>query len=212
MDLPQRNYKFYAGIDPGFSGAIGLMSAEGTMVRVWDMPITTKGTDRTRELDLAELWRVIRSLRSFPDCVVGVEWPTTRPGEGAERSERFGRQKGVLEAMLYCIGAPYHKLAPNLWKGRLGLPGKDNPNAKSLADTMFHNYYPEYGHIVRGPKGGLLDGRCEALLIAHYLRTRTVTGMRDVIERFGKDSKQAIGLVFGGKRRRRKPGTPNFLG
>lgn len=206
--LPLRDHPYYLGIDPGFSGALGLMNAEGTHVKVWDMPLLAHDLDRTREIDLHGLQGILRECRSLPDCGVGLEWPTTRPGEGAERSERFGRQKGILETMLFCMGFVVYKLAPNLWKGRLGLPGKDHANAKSLADASFRRYYPAHGDLVRGPCGGFLDGRCEALLIAHFLRTRTVSGMRSVVGRFGKDSEQALGLVFksGRRRNRRNPG------
>jgi hypothetical protein len=210
-ELPTTNHAHYAGIDPGFSGAIGVMNADGSYVQVWDMPVTTGSKDRQREIDLARLRDILRGLRALPDCVVGLEWPTTRPGEGAERSERFGRQKGYLEAMLYCVGLDYYKLAPNLWKGRLGLPGKSDPEAKRLADTEFHTYYSEYGDLVRGPRGGLRDGRCDALLIAHFLRIRTVSAMRGVVEKYGKDSPEALALLYKRSSNRGKRNRRNWL-
>lgn len=207
-DLPTRTYLHYAGIDPGFSGGIGVMNADASFVQVWDMPVVSSGTERTREIDLDGLDRIVRTVSALPDCAVGIEWPTTRPGEGAERSERFGRQKGLLEAFLYCRGLDYFKIAPNLWKGRLGLPGKTDPEARRLADRLFSGYYPGHRSLVRGPRGGLLDGRCDALLVAHFLRTRNMRGMRSVIEQHGADSAEALRLIMGGRSRRRRKGSP----
>lgn len=186
----------YVGIDPGFSGAVGLINAAGTDVRVWPIPLLEADKDRNREYDIHAFLNLCRTLRALPNCLVGVEWPTTRPGDGAERMERFGRGKGIIETALIANGLTYRKIAPNLWKGRLGVPGKTDKKAKRIADSLFHTYYPEHGHLVRGPRGGLLDGECDALLIAHYLRTQDVDGMKATVARFGKDSEQAARLVF----------------
>jgi hypothetical protein len=201
-ELPSGDHNFYVGIDPGFSGAIGRISADGSSVQCWDMPTVQKGgaEARRRELDLAALRQIMREIRLFPSTVVGLEWPTTRPGEGAERSERFGRQKGILQAFCYLHRLPYFLIAPNLWKGRLSLPGKTNPDANKLAAKLFDLYYPESGSLVRGPRGGLKDGRIDALLIAHWLRVRGRRGMQSVVDQFGRDSQQAWALMMAGKR------------
>lgn len=203
-ELPVNEHVFYAGIDPGFSGAIGLMNAKGSSVSVWDMPITSTEKDRQREIDLDGLNDVFKHLRYLHDCVVGIEWPTTRPGEGAERAERFGRGKGLLQAFAYLKGLEFYLIAPNLWKGRLGLPGKTDKKANKLAAKLFNTYYPEHASLIRGPRGGIKDGRCDALLIAHFLRTRGYSGMKSVVERFGKDSPEAWAFALGGGRRRKK--------
>ena len=202
-DLPTREYKWYAGIDPGFTGAIAWIEANGDQVCVVDMPIT--GIGRTRELDLGVLREkidVLETYQAYQDCVVGLEWPTTRPGEGAERSERFGRGKGILEAFLYCSDLAYHKIPPNLWKGRLGLPGKQYPGANQQAAALFDTHYPNYSFAIRGPRGGILSGRIDALLIAHFLRTRSLGGMQSIVDRFGKDSDEAMAFVLSGGRRK----------
>jgi len=202
--LPQGNRPFYAGVDPGFTGAIALLNAAGTTAKVWDLPITGKG--KTREIDLDELRHLFKHLRRMPDCAVGLEWPTTRPGEGAERSERFGRGKGYLEAFAFLLGLDYYKLPPNLWKGRLGVPGKTDPKANEIGAQILDRYYPEHTDLIRGPRGGLKSGRIDALLIAHFLRTRNYQGMKAVVDRFGKGSVEAMALCFRGGRRGRKKG------
>jgi hypothetical protein len=204
MNLPTRDYLFYCGIDPGFSGAIGLMNAAGTMMRVWDLPVIEAEKQRQREFDLSGFDAIFRTLCRFPGVAVGIEWPTTRPSEGAERCERFGRGKGYLEAFAFLKGLDYFKIAPNLWKGRLGLDGKEVAGANDRAAAMFDMYYPEYRGLIRGPRGGILDGRMDALLIAHFVRTMSGAGMKSVADRFGRDSVEAFALRMGGGRRTHK--------
>lgn len=202
MHLPTKDYDFYVGIDPGFSGAIGMMNRAATSIRVWDMPVRHRGDkDSKRELDLAGLRDLFKRLKKFPRVCVGLEWPTTRPGEGAERSERFGRGKGVLEAYCYLFALDYFKLAPHAWKGRLGLPGKDDPESGPICLTFLERAYPAAGPLCRGPKGGLRDGRMDALLITHFLREcRNLTG---TVARHGKGSPEALAalLAWGSNRK-----------
>jgi hypothetical protein len=200
MKLPLRPYSFYAGIDPGFSGAIALINAAGTSVRVWPMPVTQRGeSDKSRELDLAGLLVIFRLLRQFPDTAVGIEWPSTRPGEGAERSERFGRGKGYLEAFAYLHGLEYFKLAPNLWKGRLGLPGKESDPGSARAAALWERLHPSKAGLVRGPRGGVLDGPLDALLIASFLRSTGGTTAT-----VARGSTEAMAFVLGAGPRKQR--------
>lgn len=177
------------------------------------MPTTSPGKDRQREMDLPQLEQICRGVLLLPDVVVGIEWPTTRPGEGTERSERFGRGKGYLEAFAYLHRMTYYKIAPALWKGRLGLPGKDHPGANAQAATLFETFYPAHTALIRGPRGGLLTGPLDALLIAHFLRISSVVGMRAVADRFGKHSPEVQAMIFSRARpkgRRRRDWDTNF--
>lgn len=202
--LPTKDYLHYWGVDPGFSGAIGCINAAGTGVTVYDMPLVgTGGKDRQREFDLDQLDAIIAGIGLLPNSVLGIEWPTTRPGEGAERAERFGRGKGLLQAFAHARKLDYYLLAPNLWKGRLGVPGKSDKNANKIAAKLFTTFYPEHADLIHGPRGGVKDGRCDALLIAHFLRARSFGGMSTVIEKFGKDSPEAWALALGGGRRKK---------
>lgn len=203
-ELPIRDHKHYAGIDPGFKGGICLMDAGGERLKFWPMPV--RGTaGKRQEIDLDGLNGAFKHLRLMPDTAVGIEWPSTRPGEGAERSERFGRGKGYLEAFAYLKGLDYYLIVPSLWKGRLGLPGKSDPEAVKAAAGVFDLYYPRYAGDVRGPRGGIKDGLVEAALIAHFLRTRTFSGMRATVERFGKGSDEATMMLFGCGPKRKRP-------
>lgn len=191
--------QIFVGIDPGFSGALAEIRMTGEVGFVRDIPITQKTQyARSREYDLPRLKEYFS--RIDPGSFVGIEWPSTRPGEGSERSERFGRGKGYLEAMAICFDLSYQKIVPRLWKGRLGLPGKKaDKNAVNLSADLFDLFYPDYTELIRGSRGGIKDGRCDALLIAHYMRVQSVEGLRSIVKQFGVDSDQALYLKFSGR-------------
>lgn len=201
--IPATSFDWYAGVDPGYKGAISLMNAKGTDVRVWPMPVLEKG------LDLNGLRDIFRSLSRLPNLWMGIEHPEAWPGSfggNPADNDKFGQQKGTLEAFAFLILGPEHwgRVAPTLWKGRLGLDGKTVAGANDRAAHLFGVYYPEHVALIRGPRGGLLDGPMDALLIAHFLRTRTATGMKSVAEKFGKGSDQALAFILGRPRGRRK--------
>ena len=205
MSLPIKDYAYYCGIDPGHKGAFGVMNAAGTSVSASTMPMANG------EIDLAGLAQIFKHLARLPDCFVAIEWPEAFPGSfgGNPRdNDRFGRQKGYLEAMAHLIVGPdrYCRVPPTQWKGRLGLDGKTWEHANDRAANLFRMYYPDSHSLIVGPRGGLLDGPLDALLIAHFVRTRGSVGMKSIATRFGKDSVEAMAFILGGARRKRKSG------
>jgi len=206
-DLPIEQYSHYIGLDPGYKGAFGRMNAKGTSVSVEPMPML----DDSRELDTAALQMEFRMIACLPNPCIGIEWPTAFAGSfgGNPRdAEHFGRQKGTLDTMARMIVGDVRvfRIDPKTWKGRLGLDGKTIAGANDRAARLFDTYYPEYQQLIRGPRGGLLDGPMDALLIAHFLRTRSADGMKSIAAKFGKDSPEVMAFILGGGRRKRKLG------
>lgn len=166
------DYTHFIGVDPGFTGAIAVLNRAGTTCRVWPMPVTAgRGREaRSREIDLFTLAMIMRQLRLLPSPHMTIEWPSTRPGEPPEPAERFGRGKGYLHGFAYLMNFSYSLCPPNLWKGKLALPGKwDDPNSK-VTHAWWCRKYPAFRGFVTGPRGGVLDGPLDALCIAEYAR------------------------------------------
>lgn len=165
------NYTHYCGVDPGFEGGFGVVNAARTTAKCWPMPVIFKnGKDSKREFDMPGLKDLFQYVKRYPSVLVTIEWPTTRPGEGAERSERFGRGKGYLHAYAFLLGLDFKLVAPSAWKGRMGLPGKtDDPGSKQ-GFARWCQDYPAHRDLVLGPRGGILDGLLDSLLIAEYGR------------------------------------------
>ena len=129
------------------------------------------GTGRDREFDEAALNLTIYGLaRYYAGAIIGLEKPASRPGEGSHRAHRFGEGIGMLRGMLVAHRLPYRKISPNLWKGRLGLPGKQVKGGNKACAQYLVSHYPLTENLIYGSRGGLKDGRLDALLIAHWLR------------------------------------------
>lgn len=71
----------------------------------------------------------------------------------------------VLEILMYPNEDLIEKVQPKVWQKAIGVTAKGAAIKKQVAEIA-HSLYP-YAKIF-GPKGGLLDGRADALMIAHY--------------------------------------------
>lgn len=192
MHLPIKEYNFYAAVDPGNKGAFAVINRAGTSFKTWDMPVTDG------EYDLTGLRDIFKQLMKFPGVCLGIEWPHPTPGAFGNvvgDAEKFGRGKGYLEAFAFLLGLDYFKLAPHGWKQRLGVPGKTDPEAVQKCVALWDRLYPTATALVRGPRGGVKDGRLDACLMAHFLRDCRAIG--DTARRHGKDSPELAAAVLG---------------
>jgi len=179
------------------------------MVTIDDMPTVPGQTQRATEIDVGGVVDIVKRihLHAGGDARVYLEWPQTRPDESPESSKRFGVGLGILEGVFTAFGMPPVRVAPNKWKGRLGLSGKESGwqaarlEAVALAEAHVRGLSPSH---LRGPRGGLLDGRAEAMLIAWYHLTETVDGLKNQPESV-RTARLLMWGSKGGRRHRRGP-------
>ena len=151
---------------------------------------------------MSVLCQRIKRLNRWRVEWVDLEWPTTRPGEAPESSKRFGVGLGLLWGIFEANGLTVRKVSPNKWKGALGMKGKAGQaqasklQAVEMAERFILDVPPD---VLRGPRGGLKDGRAEALMIAWYALTCTVEGLKNQ----PKDVRLAR-MLFGSSRTRTK--------
>lgn len=189
---------YFCGFDPGKHGGVVCVSAKGDVAHAGLIPMTDmKATGKERQYDLRELWTTVRRIASLPDIRFGIENPQTRPGEGAETSRWFGEGIGYLRMAVVAAGHEPRLIAPNAWKGKLGIPGKTDPKAKDLAWGFVHRHYPAITEKHNRPSRD--SGVMDAALIAHYLRIESIEGLRGMRDQFGKDSDEAFCTLFRGR-------------
>ncbi|MBM3521820.1 MAG: hypothetical protein FJX57_02590 [Alphaproteobacteria bacterium] len=90
-------------IDPGLSGALGVLKLDGTL-SVTDMPTVTieqNGREK-REVDPAALSAIVRGLP--PGAIVWLERVGAMPGQSVSSMFAFGRAVGVVEGVLAASG------------------------------------------------------------------------------------------------------------
>lgn len=148
--------RLFAGIDPGITGAVGIVREDGTPAAVLDMPILTTTTGR-KQVDAAALAGL---LRDADPAFVLVERVGPRPGEGAVGAFAFGHTFGSILAVLATMGLPHDVVQPAQWKRRAGIPpGADKAASIQTAIRLFPSAAPWLSRKKD-------DGRAEALLIA----------------------------------------------
>lgn len=160
--MPSTNF---VGVDPGRTGALALITNRKS-VKVWDMPPHRQGE---RGIDLYALSTILVQI-GVEGTEVALEWNGGRAHDTPDRAFVFGLQTGQLDAALFARGYNVTHLASNKWTGRFGLPGKTHAGAVEQRAALWDRMYPPYANLIRGSRGGLLDGRIDALLIAEYLR------------------------------------------
>lgn len=153
--------KIIAGIDPGKTGALAIVYADGA-VQVFDVPvITLKGKQKPAWTEWAMKWAAALEFAK-PDMIV-IEEVSAMPGQGVTSMFTFGRTLGFIHALAAASGCPVHFVTPSVWKGKLGLLNSSKGASREKARTL----HPRYAcHYVRVKD----DGRAEATLLAEYGR------------------------------------------
>ena len=158
------------GIDPGATGALGVIGVDGKVRGVSRLPVQTRDYGKGRELNVPEILEAMRSW-SKEGIVVGVAlervnaMPAKGRNVGTTSMFHFGENVGMLRAL--CAGcfprAPMHRPMPMTWKKSFGLVGKSKEASVSCARRLFPDIAPSFTKKVD-------EGLAEALLIAEWLR------------------------------------------
>lgn len=150
-----------AGIDPGKTGAMAIVHADGT-VQFFDVPrIKLRGKDRPAWGEWSRLWTAALDFAGV-DMVV-IEDVSARPGQGVTSMFTFGRSLGFAHSIAVASGAAVQFVPPHVWKGKLGLLN----SGKGASRERCTGLYPTTAAQLARVKD---DGRAEAALIAHYGR------------------------------------------
>lgn len=140
----------YIGIDPGASGSMCILDTSPTYYDYKTVGIPGYAL----------------ALRSLVDQDVSItvylEKVASRTAQGVKSVFSFGQRFGELIGMLETLGINYTLIAPQTWQRAIGVEPK---SGKTGIHSVVSEHYPQ---DLTGPRGGLLDGRCDALGIALY--------------------------------------------
>ena len=144
----------YIGIDPGAKGSMCLINS---------------GKLTFMDFDLRNYSNTLKAFCDTCDTelIVAVEKVHAMPGQGVSSSFSFGQRLGELEGMLVALQSPYELIAPKDCLKACGIPSKSDK--KGIA-SVIQKLYPKAE--LYGNKGGLRDGRSDALGLAHFIRLK----------------------------------------
>ena len=157
----------FAGIDPGLSGALAVLSADGRLVALASMPSEPHGKGRRvsgRKVRAFLEDTRAKAGRDFALCL--LEQVASRPGQGAPSIFTFGRAYGCLEGVLAALEVPTDYATPATWKRAFGL-GKDKAESVRKACDLVPCLvaWPL-------PRDKLTHDQAEAVLLAEFARRR----------------------------------------
>lgn len=164
------------GIDPGKSGAIAVM-IDGGAIEIFDMPTIKEGKKGKEQLDIVGLSRLITALPTNAIAFVEVQNALTRfdpvkgisVPQGAVSNFTLGKGYGAILMALAMEKISVEEVLPKQWQKYFRISGG---NTKEQSHGVAKKLFPTLTFTT--PRGRLLDGRCDSVLIAEYGRRRLV--------------------------------------
>ena len=138
------------GVDPGSKGAFCLLS--NLPLHDFDMPST-----------VAEVHELLTAWTTLHDvAAIALEQVTILPWDSKRSGATFMRHVGALECLCELTGRPLLRPTPQQW-GKGLLRSKTHARDKPSVEVV-RRMYPQVD--LAGLRGGIKDGRADAVLIA----------------------------------------------
>ena len=156
-----------AGIDPGANGAICVLDSQDLAhVALLDL----------KKQYLCDVWNwlhqelLIHKDPKFnpipPKNQIWVEDIHSMYGMSAKSNFSFGKNLGIVTTIAeLMVGDPPKTVTPKVWQKYIGVTAKGKAIKQQVAKIAQYLYPQAELH---GKRGGLLDGRSDALMIAYY--------------------------------------------
>lgn len=146
----------FIGIDPGSKGAICALEPTTPTIEFLDFDKSS----------INQLYRgLLSTLQNHLIKSVVIEDVHSLYGMSAKSNFNFGRNLGILQGILGSLSLEPIKVTPKIWQAKVGVTTKGKAIKKDVAG-LCNLLYPECS--ICGKRGGLLDGRSDALMIAYY--------------------------------------------
>ena len=163
-------HSYYVGIDPGFEGALALTGPEG-FLGFLDTPAISAAGKSKRHHDEIGMVAALRSLvepRPPGSVLVVIEKVHSMPQQSSQSGFTFGTGFGIWRGIVATMALPSVLVDPRTWK-KVCL--QDVPKDDLAAQAaVAGRWYPVAAPGLKTPRGKVLDGRTDALLLAHYGR------------------------------------------
>jgi len=168
------------GIDPGQEGALVMIppgvpegSHLGIVVRDTPVLATKNAAGKARTIyDEVQMASELRDLVSRApvrtEVLVVIEQVHSMPKQGVASSFTFGMGYGIWLGIIAALGIPSHRVTPQRWKKEVLA---DGPKTDQAVVAFAARLYPSVRPDLQTPRGRLLLGRADALLIAHWGRS-----------------------------------------
>lgn len=141
------DHELYLGVDPGKSGAIAVLTQNGSVACVVRL-------DQT-EHDIVDS---VRQVVAEQRCCAMLERVSSMPGQGLSSTFKFGQSYGFLRGLLVSLRIPFEDVTPATWQGYLKCRSKGDKNVTKAAAQR------------KWPGEKIIHATADSLLIAEYCR------------------------------------------
>lgn len=159
-------------IDPGMTGALAWITAEGHLVEVVDMPVAEiDGKRQVWPEGVAALMGRRPVHKVIIERTVAMHRRSAN-GDGSEEATKMGAAStgtffygaGILRGCAAAFGLPVEMEWPHLWKRRAGVP-TDKTEARQMAQRTWPGAAKKFARVKD-------DGRAEACLMGRWAALR----------------------------------------
>ena len=149
------------GIDPGLSGAIGILENKNVL-KLFDMPVMAEGKKNKKQLNSAQLVNIIKkNINKSDDVAVVVEQVNAMPGQGVTSMFNFGQTFGAIKGVCAALNLPIFFVRPSKWKKYFELINSSKDSSRTKVIEM----YPSLSSQLSKKKD---VNKSDAILIARY--------------------------------------------
>lgn len=184
---------YLVGIDPGASGAVCILNKNGTIHSVYDIPLTITKTETRKKAPKGSKTKTVKTVKESREVnskelstiipnesITLLEKVGAMPGQGVTSMFSFGETYGSIKSIAAIKSSKLLSVRPNEWQKHFGLTmSKEDKEGMSKGEvTKLHKsniaskvleLYPDSRELLTGARGGLKDGRADAIMIARYL-------------------------------------------
>lgn len=147
----------FLGIDPGETGAMACIGQNNEYVVVYDCPSTFH--------EIANLIEIV--TKEFKARAI-IEKVNPYYKSSAKSAFTFGCNFAGWQMALACYRIPYDFVTPRKWQKAMFDSAKQLDDTKKQSHERASRLFPYV--VLKTKRGRILDGRCDALLLAEYLR------------------------------------------
>lgn len=156
------------GIDPGLSGAIGVINSTGLYVDAMYMPTRSwkVGKKIHNKVDAWEVCRYLTGGQNMEQMIAGIEAVHSMPHQGISSAFSFGKGTGILIGILAALNISFEEIPPQTWKKYFKLSSNKNDSI-----IKANQLWPNLKFTKKKE-----EAKAEALLIAEYTRLKFIVG------------------------------------
>lgn len=159
--MRQSKLKVFIGIDPGLKGGIAVKVNYGGTLQ-YDIEVYDLNDDSLKG-------NVGHYVEYYQHVYVGIEKQIPMPNQSSVATSKTFFNYGKLIGYLDAVGVKFVTITPQTWMKPLALKkGMEKKERKKEICKMAGMFYPDVADKLAGPRGGILDGRSDALMIMKY--------------------------------------------